>query len=115
MPALTKVWKKFWITMRTVSCQNDQNKRYGNYWEDTAPVDWSKEVTFKVPTKQRWPSHRKLVTDTVTPAVAKTPGKCPAKLVDTSGKKYSIQGEFSSDHTGPGIDGELANYPVHYI
>jgi hypothetical protein len=98
--------------MWTVCGHNDRNKSYGNYWEDSDPVDWPKEVTFKVPTEQRWPSHRKLAAAPVTPAAAQTPGKCPAKLVAVSGKKYSMGGGFSAHHTGPGIDVELAKILV---
>ena len=86
MPASTEIWKEFGVTMRTVCGHNDRNKSYGNYWEDSDPVDWPKEVTFKVPTEQRWPSHCKLAAAPVTPAAAQTPGKCPAKLVAVSGK-----------------------------
>jgi hypothetical protein len=37
--------------MRTVRGHNDRNKSYMNYWEDSDPVDWHKEVDFKVPTQ----------------------------------------------------------------
>ena len=112
MPDSSSVWKEFGVTMRTVSGHNDRNKSYGNYWEDTEPVEWPKEVTFKVPTKQRWPAYRRLAAAPVTPAAALTPGKCPAKLVAISGEKYSMRGGYSAHHTGPVIDGQLAKILV---
>ena len=68
IPDSSLIWKEFGVTMRTVSGHNDRNRNYRSYWEDTEPVEWPKEVTFKVPTEQRWPAYRRLVAAYVTPA-----------------------------------------------
>ena len=46
-----QIWKEFGAKMGTVCGHNDRNKSCMNYWEDSGPVEWPKEVTFKVPTK----------------------------------------------------------------
>jgi hypothetical protein len=81
------IYGKSLVTMWTVCGHKDRNKSYMNYWEDSDPVDWPKEVTFKMPTQQRWPSHRKLAAAPVTPEAAQT----PSKLVAVSGEKYLIE------------------------
>ena len=70
IPDSSLIWKEFGVTMRTVSGHNDRKRNYRSYWEDTEPVEWPKEVTFKVPTEQRWPAYRRLEPATVTPAAA---------------------------------------------